>query len=115
MNTTHAKKFFYVINDQFFNSVLTMPTFIKYSGNLANKYWFEMDHGVESEYGAYVDGLLFYRRNLKGQTFRDTIAHELIHHYQHTILKLAEIDDIDWHGETFTPFADLMIAEGYNI
>lgn len=115
MNKTYVKNLFHELNDTFFAGALTMPTFVKYKGTL-NQFWLFADE--DSEDGAYIEGTLYYRAKLKGHRLRSTIAHELIHHYQYSILKLQEVDGLtedDWHGETFKPFADLMIAEGYDI
>jgi hypothetical protein len=113
MNTTHAKNLFVFINTEFFDNELSEPTFIKYKGMLCNRYWFFED-GIPED-GAYIEGTIYYKAKLKGKLFRDTIAHELIHHYQHSILDIGSVKNIDWHGDTFKPFADLMIAEGYEI
>ena len=113
MNSKILIDLFESLNHYYFDGQLDRPKFVKYTGN-GDTTIFDIN---EPTWGYYYDGTVYYHRKNRGALARGTIAHELIHMYQDTVLglDLDTMSEAEGHGPTFETIAVVMRQGGLKI
>jgi hypothetical protein len=117
MNRKHAIKIHAELNARYFNGVLSMPKFIKFSGHLPGT---GLNHNRFGVWGAYENNTIWYHRAASMQRLRFTIAHEMIHQYQDLVGWFrkdngANGDALIYHDQFFWFTGLLMSKDGLKI
>ena len=110
MKTNVAHLLFDEINEQYFFNVLPPVSFVRYTGRII-QFGYADPMTTRSEYGFYDNETIFYRRKLSNAQAYNTIAHEMIHHYQWFSKWTSE----DFHGFDFWNVALIMERDGLRI